>query len=59
VDKLRRRYGADSVRRASGIQLRDLEERTGESQQQEALASPEHRQQIDNLKNRRWRYWYR
>jgi DNA polymerase-4 len=59
VDKLRKRYGADSVRRASGIQLRDLEERTEQSQQQQAVPAPENRQQIDNLKNRRWRYWYR
>jgi DNA polymerase-4 len=59
VDKLRRRYGSDSVKRASGIQLRDLEERTEKSAQQEAVSSPENRQQIDNLKNRRWRYWYR
>lgn len=59
VDKLRRRFGADSVRRASGIQLRDLEERATQSDQQKAVYSPEDRQQIDNLKNRRWRYWYR
>jgi DNA polymerase-4 len=59
VDKLRRRFGADSVRRASGIQLRDLEERATQSDQQRAVDSPENRQQIDNLKNRRWRYWYR
>jgi DNA polymerase-4 len=59
VDKLRRRYGSDSVKRASGIQLRDLEERTEQSAQQKSVASPKDRQQIDNLKNRRWRYWYR
>jgi len=59
VDKLRRRYGSDSVKRASGIQLGDLEERAEQSAQQEAVSSPENRQQIDNLKNRRWRYWYR
>jgi DNA polymerase-4 len=59
VDKLRKRYGVDSVRRASGIQLRDLEERTEQSQQQQAVPAPKNRQQIDNLKNRRWRYWYR
>jgi len=58
VDKLRRRYGSDSVKRASGIQLRDLEERTAQSAQQKAVPSPENRQQIDNLKNRRFRYWY-
>ncbi len=59
LDKLRRRYGSDSVRRASGIQLCDLEERIVQSQQQKSISSPEDRQQIDNLKNRRFRYWYR
>ena len=59
VDKLRRRYGSDSVKRASGIQLRDLEEQIAQSQQEKTSFSPEERQQIDNLKNRRYRYWYR
>jgi hypothetical protein len=59
LDKLRRRYGTEAVKRASGIQLRDLEERIVQSQQQKSLSSPEDRQQIDNLKNRRFRYWYR
>ena len=59
VDKLRRRYGSDSVKRASGIQLRDLEEQIAQSQQEKSTFSPEERQQIDNLKNRRYRYWYR
>jgi len=59
LDKLRRRYGSDSVKRASGIQLHDLEERIAQSQQQLSITSPEDRQQIDNLKNRRFRYWYR
>ncbi len=59
VDKLRRRYGADSVKRASGIQLHDLEEQMEQSQQEKTAFSPEERQQIDNLKNRRYRYWYR
>ncbi len=59
LDKLRRRYGSDSVRRASGIQLCDLEERIVQSQQQKSISSPKDRQQIDNLKNRRFRYWYR
>ncbi len=59
VDKLRRRYGSDSVKRASGIQLSDLEERTEQSDQQKAVPSPEKRQQMDNLKNRRYRYWHR
>jgi hypothetical protein len=59
VDKLRRRYGSDAVVRASGIQLRDLEEQIEQSQQKQSPFSPEERQQIDNLKNRRYRYWYR
>lgn len=59
LDKLRRRYGSDAVKRASGIQLHDLEERIAQSQQQQGIPSPENRQQIDNLKNRRYRYWYR
>jgi DNA polymerase-4 len=59
VDRMRRRFGADAVRRASGIQLHDLEERTQQTQEQKAVPSPEDRQQIDNLKNRRYRYWYR
>ena len=59
VDKLRRRYGSDSIKRASGIQLRELEERTEQTVQQRSIPSPQDRQQIDNLKNRRWRYWYR
>jgi DNA polymerase-4 len=59
LDKLRRRYGPDSVKRASGIQLRDLEEQILHSQQQKNIFAPEERQQIDNLKNRRFRYWYR
>jgi len=58
LDKLRRRYGSDSVKRASGIQLRDLEERIAQSQQQISISAPEDRQQIDNLKNRRYRYWH-
>jgi hypothetical protein len=59
VDKLRRRYGSDAVKRASGIQLHDLEEQMAKSQQAKTPFSPEERQQIDNLKNRRYRYWYR
>jgi DNA polymerase-4 len=59
LDKLRRRYGSDSVKRASGIQLHDLEERIAQSQQAKNTFSPEERQQIDNLKNRRFRYWHR
>ncbi len=59
VDKMRRRYGSDTVKRASGIQLKELEERTAGSEEQKAVPSPEDRQQVDNLKNRRYRYWYR
>jgi DNA polymerase-4 len=59
LDKLRRRYGSDSIKRASGIQLHDLEERIAQSQQEKSISSPEDRQQIDNLKNRRYRYWHR
>ncbi len=59
VDKLRLRYGSDTVKRASGIQLHELEERTAGGEQQKAVPSPEDRQQVDNLKNRRYRYWYR
>ncbi|MDX2432625.1 MAG: DNA polymerase IV [Bacteroides sp.] len=59
VDKLRRRYGSDTVKRASGIQLKELEERTAGGAQQKAVPSPEDRQQVDNLKTRRYRYWYR
>jgi hypothetical protein len=59
VDRMRRRFGTDAVKRASGIQLSDLEERTEQLQRQEAVPSPEDRQQVDNLKNRRYRYWYR
>ncbi len=58
LDKLRRRYGSDSIKRASGIQLHDLEERIALTQQQKSISSPENRQQIDNLKNRRFRYWH-
>ncbi|MDF1574434.1 MAG: DNA polymerase IV [Bacteroidales bacterium] len=59
LDKLRRRYGSDSIRRASGIQLCNLEEQIARSQQELSISSPGNRQQIDNLKNRRFRYWYR
>ncbi len=58
LDKLRRRYGSDLVKRASGIQLHDLEERISLTQQQKSISSPKDRQQIDNLKNRRFRYWH-
>lgn len=59
VDKLRKRFGPDSVKRASGIQLHDLEARAEQAALQKAVPHPEDRQQVDNLKNRRYRYWYR
>jgi DNA polymerase-4 len=59
VDRMRRRFGADALQRASGIQLKELEARQEENEQQKAISSPENRQQVDNLKNRRYRYWYR
>ena len=59
VDRMRRRFGADALQRASGIQLKELEARQEESDKQKAVPDPENRQQVDNLKNRRYRYWYR
>jgi len=59
VDRMRKRFGADTLQRASGIQLKELEARQEQSEQQKAVPSPESRQQVDNLKNRRYRYWYR
>ncbi len=59
VDRMRKRFGADALQRASGIQLRELEARQAENEQQKAIPSPESRQEVDKLKNRRYRYWYR
>ena len=59
VDRMRKRFGIDALQRASGIQLKELEARQEESETQKALSSPENRQQVDNLKNRRYRYWHR
>jgi len=59
VDKLRKRFGVQSVRRASGIQIREIEENQAKAQQQPDLQTTEQHRQIDNLKNRRWHYWYR
>ncbi len=59
VDRMRRRFGADALQRASGIQLKELEARQEESDKQKAVPDPENRQQVDNLKNRRYRYWHR
>jgi DNA polymerase IV len=57
MDSLRKRFGQASVRRASGIQLHELEEKreAGKSREQEDAETA--RQQVDNLKNRRWSYW--
>jgi DNA polymerase-4 len=59
VDRMRKRFGASALQRASGIQLKELEARQEESEKQKLAPSPEDRQQVDNLKNRRYRYWYR
>jgi hypothetical protein len=59
VDRMRKRFGADTLQRASGIQLRELEARQEESDKQKAVPDPKNRQEVDNLKNRRYRYWYR
>ncbi len=56
MDSLRKRFGTRSVRRASGIQLHQLEEKNSEKKETEADAASR-RQQVDNLKNRRWGYW--
>ena len=61
MDSLRKRFGARSVRRASGIQMQELEEKIREEQEREQQRNPQDpettRQQIDNLKSRRWGYW--
>lgn len=57
VDRMRKRFGADTLRRASGIHLPELEARQKEAEKAPPASSD--RQQIDNLKNRRYRYWYR
>jgi len=54
MDSLRKRFGDASVRRASGIQLNDLEEKMRDTEKNSASVK---RQEIDNLKNRRWGYW--
>jgi hypothetical protein len=59
VDRMRKRFGADALQRASGIQLRELEARQEDADRQKAVPDPQNRQQVDNLKNRRYRYWYR
>lgn len=59
VDRMRKRFGSGALQRASGIQLKELEARQEESEKQKAVPSPEDRQQVDNLKNRRYRYWHR
>jgi len=59
MDSLRKRFGSASVRRASGIQLHELEERAEEqtSKEENEADAATQRQMIDNLKNRRWGYW--
>jgi len=57
VDKLRHRFGSRAVRRASGMQMHELEAHSEEKEQQQTGIDPLNRQQVDNLKNRRWRYW--
>ena len=59
VDRMRKRFGTSALQRASGIQLKELEARQEAYEKQETVPSPEDRQQVDNLKNRRYRYWYR
>jgi DNA polymerase-4 len=57
MDALRKRFGSSSVRRASGIQLYELEERETNKKRDEEPDAEARRQQVDNLKNRRWNYW--
>jgi DNA polymerase-4 len=57
MDLLRKRFGDSSVRRASGIQMKDMEERVRQEEEQRNTDPETRRQQIDNLKNRRWSYW--
>lgn len=53
MDSLRKRFGSSSVRRASGIQMKDFEDRGGINSTPPSIQ----RQEIDNLKNRRWGYF--
>ncbi|MCF8225043.1 MAG: DNA polymerase IV [Bacteroidales bacterium] len=57
MDSLRKRFGAASVRRASGVQLRELEKQIRDKDAAKSDDSGMDRQQTDNLKNRRWGYW--
>jgi DNA polymerase-4 len=57
MDSLRKRFGSGSVRRASGIQLKELEEKTDNENSNKQKDPETHRQEVDNLKNRRWGYW--
>lgn len=57
MDTLRKRFGSGAVRRASGIQLRDLEEKASQDDKENDEDAATRRQQVDNLKNRRWGYW--
>lgn len=57
MDSLRKRFGASAVRRASGIHMKELEERIRQEEEQRNTDPETRRQQIDNLRNRRWSYW--
>jgi DNA polymerase IV len=57
MDSLRKRFGQGSVRRASGIQLRELEEKAEAERRSEQEEAEVQRQRVDNLKNRRWGYF--
>lgn len=57
MDTLRKRFGSGAVRRASGIQLRELEEKANQDDKENEEDAASRRQQVDNLKNRRWGYW--
>jgi DNA polymerase-4 len=57
MDALRKRFGSGAVRRASGIQLRELEEKVRQDDEEKETDEATRRQQVDNLKNRRWGYW--
>jgi len=57
VDRMRNRFGSGSIRRASGIQLGELEEQQKKEQAESGTLPLGTPQQVDNLKNRRWSYW--
>ena len=57
MDRMRNRFGSGSIHRASGIQVRDLEERQKKEQAESGTLTHGTPHQVDNLKNRRWSYW--